>query len=229
MNAADVMVSRVVTVHADSSVKTIAETLLENRISAVPVIDVSGTPIGIVSEGDLIRRAETGTERRRSWWLEWLVGPETLAREFVKSHARKASDVMSRPVISVAPQTPLDVVAALLEKHRIKRVPVLKDGKLVGIVSRANLVQALARHGGATTAPAAIKDSTLREALLADLRGMPWWTNKANVVVRDGTVELWGAVDLEAERNAIRVAVEVKAGVRSVEDNLTVENIPTAL
>ena len=228
MNAADVMVSNVIAVHADSSVMAIAEILLENRISAVPVVDASGAPIGIVSEGDLIRRVETGTERRRSWWLEFLTGKETLAREFVKSHARKATDVMTQPVISVSPQTPLGEVAALMEKHRIKRVPVIDGFKLVGIVSRANLVQALARQGGAASS-GGVKDTTLRDGLLDVLRTKSWWTNKVNIVVRDGKVELWGVVDSEAEKSAIRVAVEVTPGVRAVEDNLTVTNVPTAL
>jgi CBS domain-containing protein len=229
MNAADVMVREVITVHADSSVKAIAEILLENRISAVPVVDVRGAAIGIVSEGDLIHRVETGTERHRSWWLEFLTGKETLAREFVKSHARKATDVMTQPVISVSLQTPLGDIAALMEKHRIKRVPVIDGGKLVGIVSRANLVQALARQSGAASGGDGVKDAMLRDGLLDVLRTKSWWTNKVNIVVRDGKVELWGVVDSEAEKSAIRVAVEVTPGVRAVEDNLTVTNVPTAL
>ena len=144
MNASDVMVSKVITVGPDTSVAAIAETLLANRISAVPVVDEkSSALLGIVSEGDLIHRVETGTERPRAWWLEFFIGKEALAREFIKSHGRKAADVMTRLVITVKPDTPLAELASLLEKHRIKRVPVVKDGKIVGIVSRANLVQAL--------------------------------------------------------------------------------------
>ena len=147
MNAADVMVSNVISVRSDTSVEKIAEVLLANRISAVPVVNDKDALVGIVSEGDLIHRVEAGTERHRSWWLELLTGKEILAHEFVKSHARKAADVMTHPVVSVKPDTPLGDIASLLEKHRIKRVPVVNNGKIVGIVSRANLIQALVSRG----------------------------------------------------------------------------------
>ena len=143
MKAADVMATNVITVRLDTPVATIAEVLLANRISAVPVVNDKDVLVGIVSEGDLIHRVEAGTERHRSWWLELLTGKEVLAHEFVMSHARKAADVMTSPVISVPPETSLGDIASLLEKHRIKRVPVANNGKIVGIVSRANLIQAL--------------------------------------------------------------------------------------
>ena len=117
MKAADVMVTAVITVHPDTSVAKIAEVLLANRISAVPVVNDKGALVGIVSEGDLIHRVEAGTERHRSWWLELLTGKEVLAYEFVKSHARKAADVMTHKVVSVTPDTPLADIASLLEKH----------------------------------------------------------------------------------------------------------------
>ena len=145
MNAADVMVTNVITVHPDASVKEIAEILLANRISALPVVDKAGSLVGIVSEADLIHRAEVGTERPSSWWLEFLAGKEALAQDFIKSHARRAADVMTRHVITVTADTPLTRIVSLLEKHRIKRVPVVDNGKVIGIVSRANLVQALLR------------------------------------------------------------------------------------
>jgi CBS domain-containing protein len=228
MNAADVMVSKVITVRADTSVATIAETLLANRISAVPVVDDSGALVGIVSEGDLIHRVEAGTERHRSWWLEFLTGKETLAREFVKSHARKAADVMTGPVITVKPDTPLDELASLLEKHRIKRVPVVKDGKIVGIVSRGNLVQALVTLGRETKPAAMTNDSILYDNLLSQLRSQAWWTNNVSIFVKDGSVELWGVVESAAEKDAIRVAVEVTPGVRQVANNLVIETRPSA-
>jgi CBS domain-containing protein len=228
MKAADVMVSNVITVRADTSVAKIAELLLANRISAVPVVDESNALVGIVSEGDLIHRVETVTERHRSLWLEFFVGKETLAREFIKSHARKATDVMTRSVITVKPDTPLGELASLLEKHRIKRVPVVQDGKIVGIVSRANLVQALVSLGTATTPDAAVKDSALRDNLLAQLRPKSWWSNNVNVIVRNGTVELWGVVESEAERDAIRIAVEVTPGVHKVSNNLGIGARPAA-
>ena len=228
MNAADVMVSTVITVRSDTSVAKIAEILLANRISAVPVVDENNTLVGIVSEGDLIHRVEAGTEQHRSWWLEFFIGKEVLAREFVKSHARKATDVMTRPVITVKPDTPLGEIASLLEKHRIKRVPVVKDGNIVGIVSRANLIQALVTLGNKSAPDTLVKDSILRDDLLAQLRSKSWWTNNVNVIVQNGAVQLWGFVDSEAEKDAIRVAVEVTPGVRQVTNNLVVEIRPTA-
>src|SRR5271169_4096134 len=210
MKAADVMATKVITVRQDTPVAQIAEVLLANRISAVPVVNDKDVLVGIVSEGDLIHRVETGTERHRSWWLELLAGKEMLAHEFVKSHSRKAADVMTRPVVSVQPETPLGDIASLLEKHRIKRVPVVNNGKIVGIVSRANLIQALVSLGHATTSDASIDDLTLHSNILEQLRTKPWVDPTAiNVVVNNGNVELWGIVDSETEKNAIRVAVEV--------------------
>lgn len=229
MIAADVMVSNVITVRPDTSVEKIAETLLANRISAVPVVNEAGGLVGIVSEGDLIHRVEAGTERHRSWWLELLTGKEILAREFVKSHARKAADVMTRPVITVKPSTPLGELASLLEKHRIKRVPVVNDGKIVGIVSRANLVQALVRIGNEAAPAASVEDSTLYDNIFAQLRSTSWAdASNISVVVNNGTVELSGIVDSEIEKNAIRVAVEVTPGVRQVSNRLVVEHMLTA-
>ena len=224
MKAADVMATNVITVRQDTPVSKIAEVLLANRISAVPVVNDKDAVVGIVSEGDLLHRVEAGTERHRSWWLELLTGKEMLAFEFVKSHARKAADVMTRPVVSVQPDTPLGDIASLLEKHRIKRVPVVNNGKIVGIVSRANLIQALVSLGHAKTSDASIDDLTLHSNILEQLRSKPWADpTKINVVVNNGTVELWGIVDSETEKNAIRVAVEVMPGVRQVSNKLVIE------
>jgi CBS domain-containing protein len=225
MKAADVMVTNVITVHMNTPVAKIAEVLLANRISAVPVVNDKDTIVGIVSEGDLIHRVEAGTERHRSWWLELLAGKEALAQEFVKSHARKAADVMTRSVVSVKPDTPLGDIASLLEKHGIKRVPVVNNGKIAGIVSRANLVQALVSLNHAKTSGGSVDDRTLHHNILAQLRSKPWLDpTTINVVVNNGTVELWGIVDSVAEKNAIRVAVEVTPGVRQVMDKLVIEH-----
>lgn len=229
MNAADVMVKSVICVRCDASVESIAETLLTNRISAVPVLDEAGGMIGIVSEGDLIRRVESSTERHRSWWLELLTEREVLAREYLKSHGRKAIDVMTRPVITVKPETPLTELASLLEKYKIKRVPVMLEGEIVGIVSRANLIQSLAHRVVPVPSDLPLKDSTIRENVLSELRTKPWWPSDIHVAVRDGTVELWGTVDSEVERDAIRVTVELTPGVREVENNMTVKGNPTPL
>jgi CBS domain-containing protein len=144
MKARDVMVSPVITVKPSSSVKEVAKIFLERRISAAPVVDDQGKLIGIISEGDLMHRAEAGTERHRSWWLRLLTAEETLAAEYVKAHARKVADVMTRDVITTGPETPLHEIAVLLEKNSIKRVPIVQNGQLIGIVSGANLIQAVA-------------------------------------------------------------------------------------
>ncbi len=225
MKAADVMATKVITVRLDTPVATIAEVLLANRISAVPVVNDKDVLVGIVSEGDLIHRVEAGTERHRSWWLELLTGKETLAHEFVMSHARMAADVMTRPVISVQPDTPLGDIASLLEKHRIKRVPVASNGKIVGIVSRANLIQALVNLNRAKT-EASVDDLTLHSNILEQLRSKPWVDpSTISILVNNGSVELWGIVDSETEKNAIRVAVEVTPGVRQVANKLVVEHL----
>jgi len=226
MKAADVMATNVITVRPDTPVAKIAEVLLANRISAVPVVNDKDALVGIVSEGDLIHRVEAGTERHRSWWLELLTGKEILAHEFVKSHARKAADVMTYPVVSVTPDTPLGDIASLLEKHRIKRVPVVNNGKIAGIVSRANLIQALVSLGHAKTSDSSVDDLTLHSNILERLRSKPWVDpSTISVVVNNGTVELWGIVDSETEKNAIRVAVEVTPGVRQVANKLVVEHV----
>ena len=222
MKAADVMISNVITVTPDSDVVEVAKTLLSNRISGAPVIDKSGRLVGIVSEGDLLRRAEMGTERHRSWWLQLLTSKESLAQEFLQSHSRKVGDVMTRGVVTVAPDTPLSDVATTLEKHGIKRVPVVKDSKLVGIVSRANLLQALASMRK-DVQPGKVDDATLRDRVMANLDRQPWtWPALINVIVRDGNVELWGLVNSDTEKNAVRVAAEGVAGVKSVSDNLRI-------
>jgi CBS domain-containing protein len=229
MNAADVMVRRVITVRPSSTVRDVATILIKNHISAVPVIDDDGKLLGIVSEGDLLRRSEIQTERQRSWWLEWMVSGEKLATEFVKSHSRKVSDVMTRKVIIARPDTPLHEIATLLESNRIKRVPIVQDGKLIGLVSRANLVQALASQledAGAT----AQDDRALRELVLANLEREPWaHVSLVNVTAHAGAIDLWGLVDSDAEKEAIRVAVEVTPGVNTVHDNLVVRPITAAV
>lgn len=225
MNASDVMVANVITIRPDASVLDLADLLLANRISAVPVVDEDGRLLGIVSEGDLLRRAESGTERRRSWWLEALTPNESLAAEFVKAHGLKVGDVMTRNVVTAAPDTPIARIADLLERNRIKRVPIVEDGKIVGIVSRANLLQALASARSANP-QATAEDSALRTQVEARLRSRPWtkpWL--LNVIVHDGTVELWGVVETEVERDAARVAAEETPGVRAVTDKLVLRPV----
>jgi CBS domain-containing protein len=231
MKAKDVMTSDVVSVGPDSTVREVADLLLARAISAVPVID-GGKLVGIVSEGDLMRRAEIGTagETHRSWWLRLFGDSAALATDYVKAHAEHIRDVMTRDVITVAEETPLADVAAVLEANRIKRVPVVRDGRLVGIVSRANLIRALAAAKARPLAPAAPDDGAIRARVLETLRSEPWSDiGYADVTVTDGRVEFWGLYDSEEARQAARVAAENVPGVRQVEDHRQrMMNVPYA-
>ena len=144
MNAADVMTTKVITVTPESSIEDAAKLMLQYRISGLPVVDQKGVLVGMVTEGDFLRRGETGTQRRRPRWLEFILGPGRLSSEYVQAHGRKIADVMTSDPISITEDVSLEDVVDALERHRVKRLPVMRDGKLVGIVSRANLVQALA-------------------------------------------------------------------------------------
>jgi CBS domain-containing protein len=219
MKARDVMVSPAITVKPSASVRDVAKIFSARRISAVPVVDEQGKLIGIVSEGDLMHRAEAGTERKRSWWLQGLTGDETLAAEYVKAHAHKVADVMTRRVITASPDSPLHEIASLLENNSIKRVPIVKDGQVVGIVSRANLIQAVASGRKELDIP--VSDTIIRDKLLANLKAEAWaHTGLLNITVNGGIVDLWGITGSDAERKAIRIAAESVPGVNAVHDNL---------
>jgi CBS domain-containing protein len=222
--ARDVMTSKVITVRPDAEVRDVARLLVQKGISGVPVMSAEGDLLGIVSEGDLLRRSEIGSERDRSWWLRFFATPDTLAKEFVKSHALKVADVMTREVISVEPDTPLRDIATTLEDHRIKRVPVVRDGNLVGIVSRANLVQALASLPAAAGKPGRTSDESIRRAIEDNLREQTGGQDVINVVIQNGTVDLWGFVDSDAKKKAARVVAETTPGIRKVNDHLTVRH-----
>jgi CBS domain-containing protein len=222
MKASDIMVSNVITTGSDASVQDVANLLLSNRISAVPVVDADGGILGIVSEGDLINRTDTATAHRKSWWLNALASNDALAIEYTKTHSRRVSDVMTHDVITASPETPASEIAAVLEKNRIKRVPIVSNGKLIGIVSRANLLQGLATLK--EKAPQSHSDdSAIRDKIMKELNNERWARPALlTVTVRDGTVDLWGIVDSEAERKAVNVLVEVTPGVRAINDNLII-------
>lgn len=223
MNASDIMVSKVITVGPDANVRDVARILLDNRISAVPVIDEDDNLVGILSEGDLMRRTEAGTERHRAWWLAMLSSNEALASEYVRAHAHKVADLMTRQVITASPETSAGDIASLMEKNGIKRVPIVTDDKVVGIVSRANLLQALASAPKEIGASAKLDDTVIRKKVQAQLKSKPWTKpSQFNVIVHDGTVELWGVVDSAIEKEAARIAAEEVPGVRAVNDNLAV-------
>ena len=221
MRAAEIMTTKVMTVGENASVAEVAKLLAEHGISAVPVVDTDNRVIGMVSEGDLLHRTETGTEQRRSWWLEMMASTNQLAGDYVKSHSANVKDVMTRDVISVTDTTTLADIAILLEANRINRVPVVRDGKLVGIVSRANLVRALAMSTREPSSSAEVDDRTIRDELLAELRAQKWAEiSPANVTVKDGVVHLWSSYLSEQERRGLVVAAENIPGVRRVEEHV---------
>ncbi|NUB10237.1 CBS domain-containing protein [Azospirillum sp. Vi22] len=221
MQAKDVMTSPVITVALDTPVPDIAELLLTHRISGLPVVDQDGRAVGIISEGDLLRRVETGTDRLRARWLEMLVGRNVQAADFLKTHGRCARDVMSRPVQAVSPDTEIAEIADLMEDKRIKRAPVLVDGRPVGIISRANLLHGLLRNRRGGTGFGASGDEAIRAALLEALEGQSWVDlDRINIVVNDGVVQLWGMVDSEEQRRALHTAASGVSGVKRVEEHL---------
>ena len=229
MRAVDVMSRDVITVGPNTSVSEIAALFLRRRISGVPVVDGEGKLLGLVSEGDLVRRVETGTDARHSWWLELLTEDSARAASYVKSRGRKASDVMTAKVVTALETTLLRDIAGLMERHGIKRVPIVRDGKVVGIVSRANLIQGLASRGESEKARSS-DDTAIREALLRELNAQGWLSMLTkNIVVTDGVVHLWGFVRSEDERRAIKVAAENTPGAKGVRDHLNPEPAHTGV
>jgi CBS domain-containing protein len=219
MNAADVMTPDVICGTPDTPLLELVRLMLDNHVSALPIVE-NGRVVGIVSEGDLMRRAEAGTEPRPSRWLELVTSSDRLATDYAKTHGRKAGEIMTHEVVTVDDTTPIAEVAHLLESRRIKRVPVIRDGRLVGIVSRRNLLQALATRLSAP--PVAAEDRTIRDAFYADLRRQAWAGSSGtiNAVVSDGVLHLWGIAPDEALRQAIVVVAENVPGVRAVEDHM---------
>ena len=221
MLAEDIMTPDVITIAPSLGVEEIAQLLLSCNISGVPVIDAEDRLIGLVSEGDLLRRREGRTERQRSWWLGLLASSEERAREFVKTHGRTAEQLMTREVITVTADTPVGEIAHILERRRIKRVPVVEDGKIVGIVSRANLLHGLATHRDRISLTPSPDDRAIREQVQALVAKEDWITHGSlNVLVADGVAELWGWVDSEDERKALLTAVGEMDGVKEIVDHL---------
>ena len=219
MKASDVMTRRVITVGRDASILEAARLMLQKKVSGLPVVDDQRKLIGIVTEGDFLRRAETATERKRPPWLEFLIGPGRLADEYVHSHGRKVEEVMTPDPRTVTEDTPLEAVVHVMERNHIKRLPVVNGDQLVGIISRANLLHALASL--AREAPATAEDdATIRHRVLADLEKQPWNAAGINVVVRNGILELSGVIFDERQRQALKVAAENVSGVKTVHDHL---------
>ena len=220
MRAIDVMVRDVVTVHPDTDVAAAIKLMSERDVSALPVVDSAGRLVGVLSEADLIHRVEIGTEKHRAWWLEAVTAASTLAAEFAKSHGKKVGEVMTSGAITVSEDTPLAEIAALFERKRINRVPVVKDGRLVGIVSRSNLIQALASVVGRMDQHDE-SDRQIRLELLARLQEQKWTDfGSRNITVSDRVVHLWGLVGSEAERKALLALAESIPGVSRVSDEM---------
>jgi len=221
MKAEDVMTRAVITIDPDATVLQAARLMLQHHISGLPVVDKDGRLVGVLSEGDFLRRRETKTERKRSRWLEFLMGPGRMAAEYSHSHGSKVSEVMTTDVQSVEEVAPLEDIVALMERKRIKRVPVLCGGELVGIVTRSNLMRAMVSLARGAP-PVAKGDAAIRDRLLAEFKKEAWAPiATVDVQVTDGVVELWGAVFDERQREALRVAAENIPGVKAVTDNLS--------
>jgi CBS domain-containing protein len=228
MRASDIMTREVVAVPPDIAVTQLAAILIERRISAVPVIE-QGRLVGIVTENDLLRRIELDTQRTRPRWLHFLTSDDTLLAEYLKSHGQTAGDVMTPDVVTVGPNTPIADIANILESRHIKRVPVLEGDKVVGIISRANLIQALATYAPAPNRPAAGDDRTIHELLCREMRSVGWGPEPVtnNITVNDGTVHLWGFVTGDDERRAVLVAVRRVPGVKAINDH-RIDLLPSA-
>jgi CBS-domain-containing membrane protein len=219
MKACDVMTSRIVSVKADASIMTAIRLMLQNHISGLPVSGSEGELVGIVTEGDFLRRGEIGTQRRRSRWLEFFIGSGRWADEYVRARGRKVAEVMTPEVITIAEDTPLEEAVTLMERHRIKRLPVVRDGRVVGIVSRANIMHALVSLAVEANSPLATTDASIRANILTECDKQPW-RPLLNVVVRDHIVHLWGTLTDERERQALVVLAENVAGVQAVHDHM---------
>lgn len=216
MLAKDVMTPNVVAVAPETSIHEIAQLLLQRKISGVPVLEEDGSLVGLVSEGDLIRRIDAGEENGRSWWLSLLTSESEKARDYVVTHGRNARDVMTTDVVTVCESAELGAIARLLEERQIKRVPVMRDRRVVGIVSRSNLLQGLA-----SSPAAAAEKGDLRTRVIAALDELDWLhPTQLNVIVADDAVEVWGYVESAEQKSAMRVAVENVEGVDTVRDHV---------
>ncbi len=214
-----VMTSPAIAVRPETPIAEAAKIMLDNRISGLPVVNANGDLVGIVSEGDFVRRAELRTERKRSWLLDFLTSPGKLADEYVLTHGRTVDEVMTCDVVTVKPTTMLNEAVDLMEKHHVKRLPVVSRGKIVGIVSRSDLLKTLTQYLRAPTSTA--KDQEIEAAIINELAAQSWGrAGSIRVKVVDGVAELSGGILDERERLAAKVAAENTPGVRAVSDQL---------
>jgi CBS domain-containing protein len=230
MRALDIMNMSVITATPDMTIHEAARLFVDNRISGMPVVDANKQVVGIVSQGDLLHRVENDTVHgKRPWWLEFLLSsPRGQAARYVKEHGQVVGDVMCDQVISISEDMRLDQIADLMERRHLKRVPVLKDRKLVGIVSRSNLIRALASVAPAVNS-ASHDDASLRDAIVLEMHGQRWGLPKQGVLVKDGVAHLWGVIESDEEKRAIHIAAEGVPGVKRVEDHLEKPSVIPAL
>ncbi len=229
MRALDIMTTSIVTATPDMTIYDAARLFVDKHISGMPVVDANGKVVGIVSQRDLLHRVENGTgHATRPWLLELLLSsPREQAARYVKEHGHVVGDVMCDQVISISEDMPLDQIADLMERRHLKFVPVLKDGELVGIVSRSNLIRALASAAPALD-PISHDDASLRDAIVRQMQGQRWRLPKQGVLVKDGVAHLWGVIESEEEKRAIHIAAEGVPGVKRVEYHLEFPSvIPT--
>jgi CBS domain-containing protein len=221
MLAQDIMTRTVGTVRPDTKLGEVAGRMVADHVSGLPVVDDDGRLVGMITEGDLLRRYETGTEKQHSGWLDLLLGPGRLADDYVRSHSRTVRDVMTETVISVTEDTPLTDIVKLMERHHIKRVPVLRGEALVGLVGRADVVRVVAEKLNAPVPAGAVSDAAIETALVTELANAKWAnSHNVSVDVHNGVVTLDGVIFNEAIRPALRVAAENTPGVRAVEDHM---------
>ena len=220
MKVSDVMTQQVISVRPSDRIADAIRIMLDKRVSGLPVVDDAGVIVGIVTEGDLLRRSETGTTRYRPRWLQLLLSPGRLADEYAHTHGRRVDEVMTPDVVSVGEGSSLDTVVQLMEQRGIKRVPVIREGKIVGIVSRANLMHALVGLGNSPPR-CSTSDADIRQRILDEIQREPWGPRySTNVVVSNGRVDLWGSLFEERERRALRVVVENVPGVKEIHDHM---------
>jgi CBS domain-containing protein len=222
MNTGDVMTRNVVSIGPDASIGDAIRLMLDHRISGLPVVEGNAKLVGVLTEGDLLRRSETRTERQRPRWIEFLRGSGRLADDFVRTHARKVGEIMTDTVVTTTEEAPLSEVVELMERHRVKRLLVMRNNVLVGIVTRADLMRAVAALLSTATAPAAASnDDEIRKNVLTAFAEAAWARSAGiSVAVSDGVVTLGGAIMVEKQRQALRVAAENVPGVKSVRDHI---------
>lgn len=217
MRAHQIMTRDVISVSPLTSILDAANLMLRSHVSGLPVLDEGGALIGVVSQSDFLRRGEIGTQRDRPVWLQFLIGSSGLAEEFVHERGRRVQDVMTRDPVTVQEDTSLDELVRLMERRRVHRLPVMRDKALVGIVTRSNLLQAVAAMAGEVANPT-VDDDQIRERIIGAISAKPWKPDSLQVTVRNGIVHLYGIVFDENSRQASVVAAENTAGVKEVHD-----------